>query len=338
MDCYRLGREKIDWEKRKAVPGSVEEGEWQIGYGVATGTFGAFARAATVKAIYKANGTLLLQSAIADIGPGTGTAMTSIAAERLGIDPEKITFQLGNSSFPNAPMQGGSNSVSTVGGAVVDVCNNLKLELAALARKKKSAWQNALPDDISIKGPELTNSNDTSSSINLDSLFSENGLKEIIVEGSAKQGDEQNKYSFYSFAVHFIEAHVHKLTGVVSIKNAVSVVDCGAVVSPKTARSQLMGGIVGGIGMALMEEVVIDSRTGRTMNASFGDYHVPVNADIPQMEMLFINEKDPYLNPMGSKGLGEVVIIGVAPAVANAVYNATGKRVRNLPITPDKLI
>jgi len=159
-----------------------------------------------------------------------------------------------------------------------------------------------------------------------------------VVMGSAAPGEEKSKYSYYSFAVHFIEAHVHELTGVVKIKNAVSVIDCGTVVSPKTARSQSMGGIVGGIGMALMEDVVLDDRTGRTVTASFGDYHVPVNADIPQMDMLFVNEKDPYLNPMGSKGLGEIVIIGVAPAVANAVFNATGKRIRTLPITPDKLL
>jgi len=336
--CYKLGVEKIGWKNRKAIPGSLQQGEWKVGYGVATGTFGAFAREATVKATYKQDGTLLLKSAIADIGPGTGTAMTSIAAENLGIDPEKITFQLGNSSFPKAPMQGGSNSVSTVGSAVVTVCNNIKITLAKLAEKQHEEWHNAIADDILFNGNDLVNSNDRASKVTLDSLFTQNKITEIVVEGNAETVKEKNDYSFYSFAVHFIEAHVHELTGVVKIKNAVSVVDCGAVVSPKTARSQLMGGIVGGIGMALMEEVIIDDRTGRTVNANFADYHVPVQADIPQMEMLFINEKDPYLNPMGSKGLGEVVIIGVAPAVANAVYNATGKRIRNLPITPDKLI
>lgn len=337
-ECYRLGAEKIGWNKRKAKAGTVQEGEWKVGYGVATGTFGAFRSAATIKATYRSDGSLLLQSAIADIGPGTGTAMTSIAAANLGIDPSRITFQLGNSSFPKAPMQGGSNVVATVGSAVIAACTNLKVDLAKRAAKQKSEWHNAVPDHIRFKGVHLVNNDDTSSKVEIASLFKQDGLNELVIEGSAAQGEERNKYSFYSYSVHFIEAHVHELTGVVRIKNAVSVVDCGTVVSPKTARSQLMGGIVGGIGMALMEEAVIDDRTGRTINASFGDYHVPVNADIPQMEMLFVNEKDPYLNPMGSKGLGEVVIIGVAPAVANAVYNATGKRVRHLPITPDKLI
>jgi len=337
-ECYQLGADKIGWNKRKAEPDSIQEGEWKVGYGVATGTFGAFRGGASVKATFKPDGTLLLQSAIADIGPGTATSMTAIAAKNLGIQPENIAFQLGNSTFPKAPMQGGSNTVATVGSAVVATCDNLKVELAKRAAKQKPEWNNAIPKNIKIAGTQLVNSDEPSSKVEIASLFKDDNLSELVIKGDAAPGEESKKYSFYSFSVHFIEAHVHELTGVVRIKNAVSVIDCGTVVSPKTARSQSMGGIVGGIGMALMEDVVIDDRTGRTVTASFGDYHVPVHADIPQMEMMFVNEKDPYLNPMGSKGLGEIVIIGVAPAVANAVYNATGKRVRHLPITPDKLI
>lgn len=337
-ECYELGAEKIGWNKRRQKPDTVQDGEWKVGYGVATGTFGAFRGGATVKASFKPDSSLLLQSAIADIGPGTGTAMTSLAAENLGIDPQLIAFQLGNSTFPKAPNQGGSNTVATVGSAVLAVCDNLKVELAKRAAAQKPEWKNAIPAKIKFRGTQLVNLDDESSRVELASLFKIDNLTELVVSGSAAPGDEKTKYSFYSFSVHFIEAHVHELTGVVKIKNAVSVIDCGTVVSPKTARSQSMGGIVGGIGMALMEDVVLDDRNGRTVTASFGDYHVPVQADIPQMDMLFVNEKDPYLNPMGSKGLGEIVIIGVAPAVANAVFNATGKRIRHLPITPDKLI
>jgi len=337
-ECYKLGADKIGWNKRNAKPDANQEGEWKIGYGVATGTFGAFRGGASAKATFKPDGTLLLQSAIADIGPGTATTMTIIAAENLGLDAKRISFQLGNSTFPKAPMQGGSNTVATVGSAIIAVCDNLKVELAKRAAAQKPEWKNAIPAHIKIVGSQLVNTDDQSSKVEIASLFTADKLSELVVMGSAAPGEEKSKYSYYSFAVHFIEAHVHELTGVVKIKNAVSVIDCGTVVSPKTARSQSMGGIVGGIGMALMEDVVLDDRTGRTVTASFGDYHVPVNADIPQMDMMFVNEKDPYLNPMGSKGLGEIVIIGVAPAVANAVFNATGKRVRTLPITPDKLI
>lgn len=337
-ECYQLGADKIGWDKRKSKPDAIQEGEWKIGYGMATGTFGAFRGGASAKAVFRPDGTLLLQSAIADIGPGTATTMTVIAAESLGLPAAQISFQLGNSTFPKAPMQGGSNTVATVGSAIVAVCDNLKVELAKRAAKQKPEWNNAIPAHVKIVGTQLVNSDDSSSKVEIASLFKDDNLAELVIMGDAAPGDERNKYSFFSFSVHFIEAHVHELTGVVRIKNAVSVIDCGTVVSPKTARSQSMGGIVGGIGMALTEEIVIDDRTGRVVNASFGDYHVPVQADIPQMEMMFVNEKDPYLNPMGSKGLGEIVIIGVAPAVANAVYNATGKRVRDLPITPDKLI
>lgn len=337
-ECYELGAEKIGWNKRKAKPDANQQGEWKVGYGVATGTFGAFRGGASAKATLKPDGTLLLQSAIADIGPGTATTMTIIAADNLGLPAEKISFQLGNSTFPKAPMQGGSNTVATVGSAIIAVCDNLKVELARLAAKQNPAWKNAIPAHIKIVGSHLVNTDDVSSKVELTALFKESNGAELVIMGSAAPGEERSKYSYYSFSVHFIEAHVHELTGVVKIKNAVSVIDCGTVVSPKTARSQSMGGLVGGIGMALMEDVVLDDRTGRTVTASFGDYHVPVHADIPQMEMMFVNEKDPHLNPMGSKGLGEIVIIGVAPAVANAVYNATGKRVRTLPITPDKLI
>lgn len=335
-ECYELGAEKIGWNKRKAEAGTVQDGEWKVGYGVATGTFGAFRGGAAIKATLKPDGSLLMQSGVADIGPGTGTSMTMIAMEKLGLPAEKIAFQLGNSTFAKAPMQGGSNTLATVGSAVVAVCDSIKVELAKRASLQKPEWKNAIPANIRVKGADLVNADDAGAKVTLASLF--NGETELVISASAAQGEEKSKYSFYSFSVHFIEAHVHELTGVVKIKNAVSVIDCGSVVSPKTARSQSMGGIVGGIGMALMEDMVIDDRTGRTITASFGDYHVPVHADIPQMDMLFVNEKDPYLNPMGSKGLGEIVIIGVAPAVANAVFNATGKRIRTLPITPDKLI
>ena len=142
----------------------------------------------------------------------------------------------------------------------------------------------------------------------------------------------------YSWSVHFVRVNVHPATGVVKVDKVVCVADSGHIVSPKTARSQIVGGAIGGIGMALMEEVVIDHRYGKVVNNNFADYHVPVNADIPQIEALFVNKPDPYINPMGAKGMGEIALIGMAGAVANAVYNATGKRIRELPITPDKLI
>jgi len=166
----------------------------------------------------------------------------------------------------------------------------------------------------------------------------QHNLPQLGVTTTSHGGPEQGKYSMYSWSVHFIKVLVNPATGVVKINKAVSVADCGHIVSPKTARSQIIGGTIMGIGMALMEEAVIDHKYGRLVNNNFADYHVPIQADIPQAEALFVNKPDPIINPIGAKGMGEIATIGVAAAVANAVYNATGKRIRELPITPDKLI
>jgi len=163
-------------------------------------------------------------------------------------------------------------------------------------------------------------------------------LPYLEVTKASESGDNAKNYSMYSFSAHFAKVYVHTLTGVVKIKNLIAVVDAGKIVNYKTAASQMKGGAVGGIGMAMTEEAIIDNRYGRYINGNFADYHVPVNADIPQIEAIFIDKADPVINPVGTKGIGEISLIGVAPAIANAVYNATGIRVRELPITPDKLI
>jgi xanthine dehydrogenase YagR molybdenum-binding subunit len=242
--------------------------------------------------------------------------MVLIASNVLGISPGKITFDLGDSSYPQAPTQGGSATVSTVGSAVHDVCIALKQKLNILAGKPEG---------------------DTAP-IAYDNVLKQLNLPYLEVTKDSQGGDEGQKYSMYSFSAHFAQVHVHPATGVVKVKKVVAVVDAGKIVSHKTASSQMIGGAVGGIGMALTEEILFDDRYGRYVNNNFADYHVPVNAGIPQMEAIFIDKPDPYVNPLGTKGIGEISLIGVAAAIANAVYNATGKRIRTLPITPDKLI
>ncbi len=169
-------------------------------------------------------------------------------------------------------------------------------------------------------------------------VLQQHNLQKLEATTASKGGADMQKYAMYSWSVHFVRVKVHPATGVVKIDKAACVADCGRIVSPKTARSQVIGGAIGGIGMALMEEVVIDHRYGRLVNNNFADYHIPVNADIPQIDALFVNKPDPYINPMGAKGMAEIALIGMAAAVTNAVYNATGKRVRELPVTPDKLM
>ncbi|MDB5016624.1 MAG: xanthine dehydrogenase YagR molybdenum-binding subunit [Mucilaginibacter sp.] len=313
-DAYKLGADRIGWSNRNQKPGSVIEKGWLVGYGMGAGMFGAYRGSATVLARMMADGTLLLQTAVTDIGPGTGTAMVSIASDIMEIPAGKIKFDLGDSSLPPSPTQGGSSITSTVGSAVNDACKELQAKFQEL--------------------------NGTTESGKMDyvQILKKHNLQQLEVTTTSHGGPEQNKYAMYSWSVHFMKVLVHPATGVVKVDKAVSVADCGTIISNKTASSQIKGGTIMGTGMALMEEAVIDHRYGRLINNNFADYHVPVQADIPQVEALFVNKPDPYINPIGAKGMGEIATIGVAAAIANAVYNATGKRVRDLPITPDKLI
>ena len=191
-------------------------------------------------------------------------------------------------------------------------------------------------DDLAFSEAGISSKKNPSIKLSYADLLKQNNLPAL--ELTKESRGQQQKFSMYSFSVHFVKLKVHTATGRIKLDRVVSCADAGTIISPKTAESQLIGGAVGGIGMALMEDMVIDHRYGRAINNNLADYHVPVNADIPEIEVLFVNKKDPYTNPMGSKGLGEISLIGMAPAIANAVFNATGKRVRDLPITPDKLI
>jgi xanthine dehydrogenase YagR molybdenum-binding subunit len=336
-ECYQLGAERVGWNKRQLKPGSLRDGDWMVGYGMGVGTFGAHRGASKANIRLLPNGTVLLQSAVTDIGPGTGTAMTQIAADTLGIAPNKIKFEWGNSEFAQAPTQGGSAIVNTVGPAVQDVCLALKEKLRTMAATTNTAFASAKKEDVVLADSYLTLSGNPGARASFADLLKQADGGFVTVE-SKPQGDNQKNYSMYSFSVHFAEVRVHVLTGEVRVSKLVSCADAGTIVNEKTAGNQMKGGAVGGIGMALMEHAVIDDLFGRYITKDLADYHVPVHADSPDVQVAFVNKPDPYVNGLGTKGIGEIAIIGVAPAIANAVFNATGKRVRELPITPDKLI
>jgi xanthine dehydrogenase YagR molybdenum-binding subunit len=337
-ECYQMGAEKIGWKERKLQPRQLKDGDWLIGYGMGTGSFGAMRWVAAVNAKLQPDGRLLLQCSVNDMGPGTATMMTAVASETMGIAPDKITVQMGSTGLPPGPTQGGSNVTSTVGSAVYDVCRALKEQIAAMAGKEGSAFHaaNLKADNLNFSGNEVSLKNDPAVKTTYADLFQQNGLAALELTKESK-GPEK-PYSMYSFSVHFVKLRVHPATGTIKIDHIVSCADAGAIVSQKTAAGQMIGGAVGGVGMALMEDLVIDHRFGRPINNNLADYHVPVNADIPDIDVLFVNRKDPHTNPMGSKGIGEIALIGMAPAIANAVFNATGKRIRALPITADKLM
>ncbi|MGZ3766591.1 MAG: xanthine dehydrogenase family protein molybdopterin-binding subunit, partial [Mucilaginibacter sp.] len=313
-DAYQMGADNIGWNNRSQKPGSIIKDGWQVGYGMSGGVFGADREPSTVKATMLVDGTLVLETAVSDIGPGTGTAMVSIASETFGIPVDRIRFLMGDSSLPPSPQQGGSTITSSVGSAVYMACNDLKEKFQQLIGNGGSDK----PDYVQV--------------------LRQHNLTKLEVTTSSKAGTEVDKYAMYSWSVHFVKVLVNPATGVVKLDKVTCVADSGRIISPKTARSQIIGGAIMGIGMALTEEAVIDHRYGKVVNNNLADYHVPVNADIPQIEALFVNKRDVNINPIGAKGMGEISLIGMAAAVANAVFNATGKRVRQLPITPDKLV
>lgn len=340
-ECYQMGADKIGWKNRKLEPRALREDDWLVGYGMGTGSFGAMRWVASIKAKLQHDGGLLLQCSVNDMGPGTATMMTAVAADVMGLPPNKIAIQMGSTGLPPGPMQGGSNVTSTVGSAVYEVCTSLKEQIAALAGKEGSVFHKAKVHNFKVEDLTWSESgialkNDPTIHVSYTDLLHQNNLPALELTKESK--GQEKPYSMYSFSVHFVKLRVHPATGRIKLDHVVSCADAGTIISPKTAASQMIGGAVGGIGMALMEDLVIDHRFGRPINNNLADYHVPVNADIPNVDVLFVNKKDPHTNPMGSKGLGEIALVGMAPALANAVFNATGKRIRSLPITPDKLI
>jgi xanthine dehydrogenase YagR molybdenum-binding subunit len=283
---------------------------------MATAFYPSHRAPAAAQATLYANGTAIVRTAASDMGPGTYTAMTQLAADALGLPIEHVHFELGDTDMPKAPVHGGSITLASVGNAVVAACQTLRRKLSELGG----------PDGAPADAASIV------------ALMRQHGLETLRADGEAKPGDETKQYSSAAFGAVFAEVRVDPALGVVRVPRIIGAYDIGKVVNPKIARSQCIGGMVGGLGMALLEQAEWDDRYGRVMNANLAEYLVPVNADVEELEALFVPAEDTIFNPLGAKGVAEIALTGVAPAIANAVYNATGKRVRDLPITPDKLL
>ncbi len=337
-ECYGQGASAFGWKNRKPAPMATRQGDWWIGSGMAGGIYHANRAPATASATLRADGTLLVQTSVSDTGPGSATVMVKIAAETMSIDPHKVEFQWGHSTLPAAPGQYGSITTASTGSGVHDAVIALQeaIKLLLIA-KKDSAFSNVVPGDILFSDGAIF-IKDKSTRLQYADIAKAVGEVEVKVTHDSKPSEEKEAYSSYSYSVHFVEVAVHATTGVVRVTRVVSAVDAGSVINQKTARSQVYGSVAWGIGIALMEEGVVDHRYGRYINNDLANYHVPVNADIPPIDVIFIDKPDTILDPMGAKGLGEVGLIGFTAAIANAVYHATGKRVRDLPITADKLM
>lgn len=313
--CYERGAQQFNWARRTPAPGSMRDGDRLVGLGMSAGIYKAGRSPATARATLLADGSLLVQSATADVGPGTYTIMTQIAADVMSMDAAHVRFELGDSALPPAPGQFGSHTTTSVGSAVYDVCKALRQKVLELAGGQAITTRDGYVE-----------------------LLRQKGLPQLSVTKESKGGNEEKTHSGKSFCANFVEVRVHPLTGQVRVVKVVSALDVGKVINAKTARSQVLGSVVWGLGMALMEEGQIDHRFGRYVNKDLADYHLPVFADVPDIDVILIDQPDTILDPIGAKGIGEIGMIGFAAAVANAVYHATGKRIRNLPITPDKLM
>ncbi|MBR8839993.1 MAG: xanthine dehydrogenase family protein molybdopterin-binding subunit [Stigonema ocellatum SAG 48.90 = DSM 106950] len=338
-ECYRVGAERFGWSKRNPKPGSMREGNYLIGWGMATATYPTNRSPASAIAQIMADGTAVVRSGSQDIGTGTYTVMTQVAADALGLPVEKVRFELGDTQMPETPVSGGSQTAASVGSSVHLAGNEARSKVLQLAiADRASPLYGANAEDVIAEDGNLFLKSKSSQSETYAGILARHGLKMIEARADAKPGEEKEKYSMHSFGAQFAEVRVNPDSGEVRVRRWVGSFGVGRILNAKTARSQLMGGIVYGIGMALMEHTVMDPNRGRIVNADLAEYHVPVNADVPMIDVLFVDENDPHVNPLGVKGIGEIGITGAAAAIANAVYHATGKRIRDLPITLDKLI
>jgi xanthine dehydrogenase YagR molybdenum-binding subunit len=337
--CYVGGAQAFGWERRSPKPGSMRDGDVLVGWGMATATHPMNRSKAEARLIFGSDGVVLVQSATQDIGTGTYTVMTQIAADALKMPMHQIRFDLGDSRFPSAPISGGSQTAASVGPAVLAAVEAAKQRLFALALGvNRSPLAGFAASDLALENGFVLVRAARHLRISVLALLARNGLDRLEVSGTAAPGDEKQHYSMHSFGAQFAEVRIDPLTCEIRVSRYVGAFAAGRILNAKTARSQAIGGIVFGIGMALLEQTHVDHNIGRVTNANIAEYLVPVNADIPDIQTIFVEEQDRLVNPVGVKGLGELPIVGAAAAIANAVYHATGVRVRDLPIRLESIL
>ena len=341
VEAYRTGAERFDWERRSTVPGSRREGEWLIGVGCATATYPYYRMpggAAEVTLTWDDAGGVAATVTVAahEMGMGTATTHSAVAADRLGLPLDRVTFAYGDSMMPGVVLAGGSQQTASIGAAMIAAHAALVTELLKLAGND-SPLAGLKADEVAGYNGGLCKLDDPAVHESYASILARANRDTVTAAGEAPPPLEVRHWSMHSYGAMFAEVRVNAVTGETRVSRFLGSFDCGRILNPKTAASQFRGGIIMGLGLALMEETQFDERTGRVMNPSLAEYHVPVHMDVPEIEVIWTDIPDPH-SPMGAHGVGEIGITGVGAAIANAVYNATGKRVRDLPITLDKLL
>jgi len=301
-----------------------------VGYGMATATYPSNRRPASARVTLMANGNAVVQSGTQDLGTGTYTVMAQLAADELGLPIERVRFELGDSRFPKAPVSGGSTTAASVGPAVIAACAQAREHVLAMALSDKDAdWAGVSVAELTLKDGTV---NGPKGSIGLAEMLARRQVDNVTFETSSAPGEERKTHSMHAFGAQFAEVRVDPDTGEIRVSRMVGAFDAGRVLNAKTAHSQLIGGMTFGLGMALLEKTVMDESTGRIINANVSDYLLPVHADVPRIDAILLDGDDRVFNPSGAKGIGELPMVGVAAAIANAVYHATGVRVRDLPV------
>ena len=358
LECYRHGAERFGWSARHSEPRTMRNGGHLVGYGMARGALGAYQPPCKAIATIRRDGTAFVRSGAVDIGPGPYTVMTMLAADCLGVPIDRVQFGLGDSSMPRAPQEGGSGLTAALGNAVHATCVSLVRALVNLVSDDEvSPLKGCRLEDITVHNGGIHITDDPARFETYADILARHGLDEMTLEGESAPPGETSSATMIvragrfipytapstgirahagAYAAHFVEVHVDPDLGTIRVARVVSAVDGGRILNPKTARSQIIGGIAMGIGMALLEETVSD-RTGRLVTTSLAEYVVAANADVRDVEVLFVGQPD-SMTPLGTKGVGELAITGMAAAIANAVYHATGRRVRSLPISMEKVL
>ena len=336
-ECYAQGAEAFGWQKRNPEPRSMRDGKELVGWGMAPGVWEALQMKTSSRITLTSNGHAEVACATSDIGTGTYTIMAQVAAEMLGLPVENISIKLGDSTLPQSPVEGGSWIAASVSHAIAEAAHAVREQLLSHAKKAADLPLAGLTAaEVTLSRGNIVGARDPHGAVSFADAMRHGGVDRCEAERSTNFKDDR-QHARNTHSAIFAEVKVDEELDIIRVTRVVNAVAAGRILNTKTAHSQIIGGVVWGIGMALHEETLMDHRFGRFMNANFGEYHVPVNADIHDIEVIFVDEPDAIINPLGIKGVGEIGIVGVAAAVANAIYHATGKRVRDLPITLDKL-